>query len=117
MADPDQLRASGTRAQRRDLRVYVGREIDPADDAGDELVRGRGREELARLVLARSRLHQDRAVDPVRGEQRPQVRGPERPADRRELVGHPRVRGPRGIPEVVVRVDGDHRHAAPPGNA
>src|SRR5207249_6739448 len=61
---------------------------------------GRGREEFARLVEARARLHEDRPRDAVRLEQGAQILWAEASADRRELVGQPGVRRASGVPEV-----------------
>ena len=114
MADPYELLSTRSRLQRADLLRDVRGEVDPADDARDEVVSRGRRKELARLVEARSGLHEDRAVDAVRGEQRRQVLGAEPPADRREGVGHPRIGRARRVPEVVVSV---YDHAAPSGYA
>src|SRR5439155_9224434 len=82
-------------------------EIHPSHDAADELVGGGGVQELARLLDAGNCLDQDRLLDTVVGQQRPQVVGAEWPPDRGQLVAHPRVFAARGVPEVVVGVD-DH---------
>ena len=117
VTDPDELRAARSGAERGELLGQVRRgEVDPADDARDELVRRRGGEELARLAEARDRLHEDRAIDAVRREERPQILRSEAPPDRCERVGHPRIPGARRVPEVVVGVDYES-HAPPPGNA
>ena len=115
MADPDELLSTRSRVQRGDLLRDVRGEVDPADDARDEVVSRGRRKEFARLVEARSGLHEDRAVDAVRGEQRLEVLGAEPPPDRREGVGHPRIGRARRVPEVVVSVYDDH--AAPSGYA
>src|SRR5207302_4776170 len=114
MADPDELLSTRSRLQRADLLRDVRGEVDPADHARDEVVLRRRRKEFARLVEARSGLHEDRTVDAVRGEQRLEVLGAEPPADRRERVGHPGIRRDGRVPEVVVSV---YDHAAPPGYA
>src|SRR5204862_6214406 len=80
----------------------------------DEVVLRGGCEERPRLIEARSRLDKDRPVDAVRGEQGLQILGAEPPADRRERLGHPRIRRLRRIPEMMVSV---YDHAAPPGKA
>src|SRR5437868_14213711 len=114
MADPDELLSTRSRLQRADLLRDVRGEVDPADDARDEVVfRGR-RKEFARLVEARSGLHEDRAADAVRGEQRLEVLGAEPPADRREGFGHPGIGRLGRVPEMVVSI---YDHAAPSGYA
>src|SRR3989442_6200136 len=124
MAYADELRATFAGAQLGEPLGDVGRgEVDPAHDAGDEVgVRG-GREEFARLVEARARLHEDRPAHSVRLEQRAQILGAERSADRGELVGQPGIRRAGRVPEVMVRVD-EHgalhqapRQAGPSGKA
>src|SRR5439155_1629935 len=108
--------ARGFRRAAHSLLRNVRRKVDPSDNARDEvMLRGRC-EKLARFIEARSRLHEDRLVDAVRGEQRLQVLGPEPPADRRERLGHPRVGRLRRVPEVLVSVDHEC-HAAPFGYA
>ena len=115
MADPDELLSTRSRVQRGDLLGDVRGEVDPADHARDEVVLRRRRQELPRLVEARSGLHEDRAVDAVRGEQRLEILGAEPPADRCECVRHPGIRRAGRVPEVVVSVYDDH--AAPSGYA
>src|SRR5439155_19547738 len=112
VADPDELRAARTGPYLCQLLRNVRRKVDPPDNARDEVVlRGRG-EELARLIEARSRLHEDRLVDAVRREQGLQILGAEPPADRRERLGHPRVGRLGRVPEMMVSV---YDHAAPSG--
>jgi hypothetical protein len=82
------------------------REIYPPDDAPDE-IRAFGKlEELARLVFARDRLHEHGSGDALSRELRCEVIWREGPSDRVEGVAdHPWIRGPRGIPKVVMGVD------------
>ena len=110
MADRDETFPAGTLAEPcQRVRDRLIGEVDPADDARDEPLGGGRGEELPRLLGARSRLHEDGSLDARRLDERAQVVRPERATDRGELVCHPRVVGPAGIPEVMVGVD--HRHA------
>ena len=72
--DADQKAAALAPFQTGDRFVHrpIG-EVDPAHDAGDELVFRRGLEEPARLLQARYGLDHDRPVDPVGVEERLQV--------------------------------------------
>ena len=114
MADRDEAVPAGTRTQRGEMIAERrARQIHPPDDAGDERMRRRGREELARLVEARARLDEDAQLDSGGAQERREIRRAERAANRRELVGEPRVVGRGGIPEMMVRVDGRHPFPAP----
>ena len=80
-------------------------QVHPADHAGDELVFRGGLEELARLLQARDSLDDHRSVDAVRVEQRLQVARVEAPANRGQVIPHPRILAVGGIPEMVVGID------------
>ena len=76
--DADEAVAAGTAHQRVEIVAdRGGREVDPANDAPDEVLLGCEREEAARLVEARDRLDKDRPGD-TRGPRAP-VRGPPGP--------------------------------------
>src|SRR4029077_12748286 len=90
-----------------------GREIDPSDDAPNEIRTCGELEELTGLVFAGNRLHEHGSRDALSRELRSQVIRGERPPDRVHGVSdHPWIRGSRWIPKVVMRVDacGDFFH-------
>ena len=84
------------RAARRAFRRPRIGQIDPADHAADERDGRRGREELARLVEARDRLDQDRAVDAGGGQLRGEVIRAEPSVDGGQVGRQPRVVGAAG---------------------
>ena len=87
-------------------------QIDPGGHSADQLVRRGSSEEIVRVGVETGPLDEDHGVDAVAFDQRLDVGGTERAVDRDVLLGHPRLRRARRIPEVDVRVD---PHAAPTG--
>src|SRR5438067_10856064 len=82
----------------------------------------REREEFPCLVDARARLHQDRAPDAGRMQERPQILGAKGSADRIEVCRHPAIRRALGIPKMMMTVDealsfAHAAHADPSANA
>jgi hypothetical protein len=82
---------------------YIGRrEIDPADHTRH---RGLGLQELDGLVNGRAGLHEHGGVDSVDLGYGSQIVRCECVIDDREVVGEPRIRRARWVPEMVVRID------------
>ncbi len=75
---------------------------------GEEVRHRRGREQLASFIEVRAGLDDDGASHAVAAQLRFEIRGTERTADLRKVIGHPGIAGAGGIPEVLMRVD-DHR--------
>ena len=98
--------------ERRKLRRHVAGEVEPADDAEEERGLGGEGEQLPRLGELLTRLHHHRADDAGRPQQRLEVVRPVSPPENRDVVGHPGVVGPGGIPEVLVGVDDRRGHAS-----
>ena len=96
----------------RPLYSRVG-QVDPSDDARDEIDARGGREKVSRLLGAARGLHQPGRVDAVLGQHRAQVFRAKPPPNWRVRFGHPGVLGDRRIPEVLMRVD-EASTASPP---
>jgi len=89
--------------QLRDDVGYIGcSEIDPADHAYH---RGLSLQELDGLVDGRAGLHEHGGIDSVALGYGSQIVRCEGAIDDGEVVGEPRVRRSRWVPEMVVRVD------------
>ncbi len=111
MSDPDEERATRAGSQRGDgLDDRRIRQVDPANDAGHELGRRRGRQELPGFLEARAGLHEDRSADLGLDQQRRKVVRAEATGDRPLLSGHPRVVSPGRVPEMVVSIDREVAH-------
>ena len=107
VADTDEPLAAPRLAQGGQRVGHVlGREVDPAHDAGDQLVVGREDEQLGRLLGNGDRLDEHGGVDADRTRDVGELVDGERPAQRRERrTGDPRLVAHREIPEVVVGVN------------
>ena len=118
MADADQPLATRPSSKLgEDVAEGRIRQVGPAHDAEERRRRGGKGEELPRLVQLGPCLDDDRAIHTGRSELRQQLVERERAPDRIDLGGHPRVRRPIRIEDVVVRVDdpGHRGTGAPAG--
>jgi hypothetical protein len=117
MADPAQLRTAQQRVEPTDgpVRLVEGA---PGDDSADPRQVPGHLEHVVGVLVERGTLHEHRARNTGRGEQRLEVRRLEGARDDGVLLRHPGLRDARRVPEVVVSVDchgGDAGPAAKEG--